>query len=349
MSDNSTEKTGVPPGTLLVQPDLPPASPASMKRASEALELIGRHGAMFAAFVYASGVLVVVLHQGKYGVWPLEILKPRAFAAGVLLTTTLAAGTFMGVHAFGLLRSKRWWHDEAHSVLSPWQAGLCGAVWLLWQCESASSWVSGLMFGYSDAARPDLTPLLIASFVSAVILLIVQFAKSLPAYIRVSAVGCIGLGLVAVLLKFYGPISAMTWWLFACGLTTVVVPHYWQRLREGDIQDMSPLTSLIVLLMFFAQSVYPQVRPIMGGGNPPVVTVLLGTDLPFAVKQKPLRMFLLDENERGLYLIRSKKSKQALWIPREAVASIIYQDELQSAGNTSRSSDAAGSPTSLVP
>jgi hypothetical protein len=71
--------------------------------AGPTLEALTRMGAVGVAITYALGVLVVTLYQGRYGVWPIEILKPRAFAAGALMVVTYAIGLLLAFRAYGLL------------------------------------------------------------------------------------------------------------------------------------------------------------------------------------------------------------------------------------------------------
>jgi hypothetical protein len=98
----------------------------------------------------------------------------------------------------------------------------------------------------------------------------------------------------------------------------------------GGLIAGSPAGRRVVL--FRTGGVYQQVLPRFGGGLSPQVTILLERDLPIAKSSQPLRVFLLDENERGFYILRSRSSKQAIWLPRESVASVIHE------GSTSVSS-----------
>jgi hypothetical protein len=94
--------------------------------------------------------------------------------------------------------------------------------------------------------------------------------------------------------------------------------------KSGKVNDVYFLVVIVSILTTFSQSVYGQVKPNLGGGRPPAIRILLERNLPFATTARPLAMFLLDENANGMYVIRSRTSRQAFWIPRDAVAAVIY-------------------------
>ncbi len=85
----------------------------------------------------------------------------------------------------------------------------------------------------------------------------------------------------------------------------------------------SPFAFLAIVI--FATLPYESVRQSWGGGLPSPITVHLYHRLAFS-DSVDVPAYLVDETERGYYLIHKPHDHRASFIPRDAVASIDFEE-----------------------
>ena len=286
------------------------------------LDDLARAGALIVAVTYALGMLVVTLHQGRYGVWPLEILKPRALAAGLLLVSTGLIGVFAAAKCFGLGGL------TATSLANPLSMGverMLRMSELVCACGSIG-WTLGLGLFASDNDWPHPRALAAVGVALGSACHVVAARKG-----RLPSAWRIVLALTAVsivLMSFWlwdQTTGSFVLWLCATGFLLISGTELFRDVMHGSPDAIgSKILIPVALLVYFTTAVYGHVVPRFGGGFSPAVTVLLEHDLPFAKSSVPLRLFLLDENDRGFYLLRSRTSAQAIWLPRGVAVSVIH-------------------------
>jgi len=84
------------------------------------------------------------------------------------------------------------------------------------------------------------------------------------------------------------------------------------------------LIFVVTLVTAYAKLVYKSLNASIGGGKPPAVTVYL-TQKVAPLPELQERLFLVDENDSGFYLVRDPKERQAVFIPRNYVATVQYE------------------------
>lgn len=80
------------------------------------LPLVLQAGAGIIGAAYACGLLVILLHHAKYGVYDMDLLRPRVFLAGFAFLVLLAAGLWLVLVSLGKEIFDPSW------VGSPWAA-----------------------------------------------------------------------------------------------------------------------------------------------------------------------------------------------------------------------------------
>ncbi len=96
-----------------------------------------------------------------------------------------------------------------------------------------------------------------------------------------------------------------------------------RRFQADDWTVLSPLGALA--LVGFAAWIYGNVSPSWGGGLPMPVTVHLCHKTAFS-DSADVPAYLVDETERGYYLIHKLDDHKASFLPREAIASVDFEE-----------------------
>jgi hypothetical protein len=108
---------------------------------------------------------------------------------------------------------------------------------------------------------------------------------------------------------------AGAFWFFHRGI--------WQQRFEADAGILFFLLGVLAIVSFAAW-VYGNVMPGWGGGRPVPVTVHLSHKIVFS-DSADVPAYLVDETERGYYLIHKADDRKASFIPRDAVASVDFE------------------------
>jgi len=79
------------------------------------------------------------------------------------------------------------------------------------------------------------------------------------------------------------------------------------------------------VVSLFAVYIYPKVKPAIGGGAPVVIGMQFTDKSPLDGSSKS-KFWLIDENDKGFYIVRSKEDKKAVFVRRELISAIYYGD-----------------------
>lgn len=142
------------------------------------------------------------------------------------------------------------------------------------------------------------------------------------------------LGLVGFLLVFgvregfthhHASEAAITLWFLPLGFFAhnEISSRSW-TIRSGNWQQS--LSILITLLLAFASSYYPHLKPSWGGGAPIPVTIYFSKD-SIILPGQSAGALLIDESDAGLYVV-GKNDKKATFIPRSAVGLVYYSGDV---------------------
>jgi len=127
---------------------------------------------------------------------------------------------------------------------------------------------------------------------------------------------------------FKPPLSIFAVWFLVLGAIFAV--HFRLRrpvklLRAAAQQGPYFFVAGLTVILYFATVPYGIVIPFWGGGLPTPVTVHLSSKIPFS-DSTDVSAYLVDETERGYYLIHRRDDHRASFVPREAVTSIDFEE-----------------------
>ncbi len=240
--------------------------------------------------------------------------------AGILFGALTLIPITLGVRAYGLLGLVPWFDPDEPSelIVLTHTLGfylpcvfLAGPMALIFDDASFRAWSGWTMLSI---------PALLAVSVAAQ----VEFVKKRPRIsLALVAAGVAGLATAeAITSPAY---LVMSVWFFGCFLavrwmrTVVREPR---RLRTWRWEGL--IVTSLAIVGFFAQSIYGIVKPEYGGGAPVPVLLHLKADVPNLFAPDPAQLWLIEETDRGWYVVRSRSSKSAVFLPRELVSAVEF-------------------------
>jgi hypothetical protein len=113
-------------------------------------------------------------------------------------------------------------------------------------------------------------------------------------------------------------------WFLVCGMTAQRVLEVKKDPSHFFTQALhNILLNLLLPLLVFAASIYPRIKPVIGGGAP-VPIIIYCTDVPPFAAANEIKVKLLEETDLGFYLLLSPDDKQAVFLPRSAARAIKF-------------------------
>jgi hypothetical protein len=306
------------------------------------LEELGKASGFGVALTYALGMLVVTLHQARYGVWPVEILKPRAFGAGVLFVSTWAMGAFMAAHCFNRYGFESRLFAPGMSARTE---GLVRMAKLVAVTAAVGLGLSRFLFADNDPTGWNVRPM--AVVVAAYLLYVGAAHVSLLRDRYRLALAILSMTLVAVGFWFWDRQGGtLVSWLWISGFMTTRARDVLGDIRLGGPEEIAVKgISLVVLIFFFTAKIYGNASPGLGGGFSPSVVIKMKKDSQADPSRPDLyRVYLLDENERGFYVLEQRSSQEVFWLPRELTTIVTYRPAAPAASDQSKA-PAGGGPT----
>jgi hypothetical protein len=113
-------------------------------------------------------------------------------------------------------------------------------------------------------------------------------------------------------------------WFYLVGLLFLWMHFVWSSPKESQTYDWErQFFSLLGVVLFFAVFVYGNIRSVYGGGAPLRIDVIFNRPTSFSASTSTSG-FLVDQDSHGYYIIHQEEEKEAHFIPREAVAEIVF-------------------------
>lgn len=304
----------------------PPSPKANLR---ELLDPISKAAVVGILALYVFGFLIVSIHNAEYGFSELNPLKPRIVAAGSLFTLFCV---------YPIVVARRFF---SHSLqLNPEQrfsrATLACLNFLSTCIFSAILLVTLYEIPPPEVAEPTSGWATFATIAGVLIVLAAcgwlmragwVFFEKHPMKIALSAFALVML-LVSYLYSYADKtiLFAVALWFFAVGVGSELVRHSLkQPQQELRFTTTELLVPSVILLTIFAVQVYPRVKPSWGGGGATPVILYFSHDSRILPDQE-LQGDLLDESDNGVYVVKSG-GKQAIFIPRAAIAAMYYSDK----------------------
>jgi hypothetical protein len=286
-----------------------------------------RTSAIAFATIYGAGFVIVNLHQARFGVSAFDLFKPKVFAAGVTFVGLVLVVAVLVFRIMGLA----WWA----STRSPGRARNWTAV-LVFDIPTVFTGCAVLAQGLSVAVLSgDLSPLRNAR--TGGFFMLVGSVGLLATYwnfrgerLAQRPITGVTLAFASAAIFFFGHylfIDRRVLWLslWFSFIAFVVIFLYINTAPERRLTVAWEynLGLFLATVFVYANFVYPNVRATWGGGIPAVVEVYFRDVPPFGGQTMNTR--LLDENDRGFYVIPNEDSSVAYFLPREAVAFIKFE------------------------
>lgn len=291
-------------------------------------------GAVLLVGVYGSGFLVVCLHYASYGIAQFDLLRARVISAGVLFLVFLAVSATVALHAYGLYGSKGLQEkrelEAGASISSHILYNLSVKAVLFWDLfflDVAVALFMGILLEDFEIDAWKIGYYVSSGITGVVLLLVVQrwFPKK-PIWCGILALLALTLGLgVLIILKRWTDLSLVVW-LLVSGRMVVYVVRQVRDVGEGFGPDLHLwVLGTIGVVSLFAVYIYPKVKPAIGGGAPVVIGMQFTDKSPLDGSSKS-RFWLIDENDKGFYILRSKEDKKSVFLRRELISAIYYGD-----------------------
>ncbi|MGA1986330.1 MAG: hypothetical protein ABSG72_08670 [Candidatus Sulfotelmatobacter sp.] len=115
-------------------------------------------------------------------------------------------------------------------------------------------------------------------------------------------------------------------WFYIVGVTFLWLYNLWNSSTSKTFDWERQAFSLLGLALFFALFLYGNIRSIYGGGAPIRVDVIFNRPTSFS-PSTTTNGFLVDQDSHGYYIVHQKEEKEAHFIPRDAVAEIVFHGE----------------------
>lgn len=321
------------------------------------LEALARSGAILLATAYAAGFVIVTLHHARFGVFQVDLLRPRVLAAGTVLLVLASLAIYIAFFTFNisfLRHASRGLSDQAeHRPLLLLIAGawVCNSCWMV--CLSPPFY--GVVASQAGMSWTMVTALIIPSFMilSVMAATLVWFRRGPRFWAAANVFASAALYVTAA---FYSlPSFIFGAWLSMVGLYAVGVRKVAQN-REvllGVRWDTEGMALVTILLLFYAHGIYGRISVAYGGGAPAPVVVFFVNDNPIAQSRR-LQAQLIDETDKGYYfLVKQSDADRAVFVPRDQIAGIEFNVQPRSVGlpqtTLPRPTTAAVSPPQKIP
>lgn len=297
----------------------------SEHNASKVVDLIVKATVVLAAVLYGFGFLVISIHQYRYGLTEMGLLRPKVLAAGIWFLCFTAL-PFVLVLEGSTIKFK-YSSPERENWLRRRSTGL--------YFSSVSCFWLGMIFANAYDFQTTVVPvapstgtIVIVMVVAGALVLADQWGR-FPHWLAVLASIAFG-GLLLYcgirdMIYFHGEsyASVALWFMVTTYFASLEIESRSWKLQIGNWKQSLGLS--ITALVGFASVYYPRIKPSWGGGAPTPATIYFVKD-SLVLPGRSTSANILDEVEGGFYIIGGN-DKKATFIPRSEVALVYYSND----------------------
>jgi len=302
-----------------------PEPPRGLSRIFTSLEFVPRIGGVVLVGLYGTGFLIVSLHHAAFGISEFDFVKPRIFSAGVLFLLLTAVPIVAASRIFPIFRV-----SEADRQRTTMYWRMTRALGFAPTCVGLAFFARILLF--EPVWDPDfhkMIPVFAAlAFSVFVFAAIRRSGKTRP--IRSGILCGLACLLVAIGLGLGGDdsYSLAVGWFFGVGTVANTLSEKTRGAEAMKNIEWEMWTFyLLSYLSLYSVLVYGRVTQRFGGGAPITIVIYTTKTVPLFESQ-PERLFMVDENDRGLYLLRTRDSHHAIFLPRSLIEEVYFGDNL---------------------
>jgi hypothetical protein len=300
---------------------------------SSKLEIISRSFAVLIGSVYAAGFLVASIYLAEYGATPTSLFRPRFMGAGVLFWLFVALPAPTGIYA-RRFSAERWTDSQSQAKASS-KVHVFSSVHFAAFLYVSSVVLAAIMSGFLwDRAVFNWHFFVIAATYLVAMGGIVYAHTFAPVTGRGALLSLLcAVLLFAVLGEFAGQgFQILVLWVAGAGAVADDVARHWPSMKqlEGHRPEFLFVT-LMAAATFFARAIYPRIRPEYGGGDPSPAVIQFNNVPPFDMPDRS-SVWLLEESEDGYYVLRSKGSTKAVFLPKKIIRGIYFGAATEKSG-----------------
>lgn len=284
-------------------------------------------GAVAVVVLYVCGFLTISLHYARYGIVQFDLLRAKVLSAGILLSVFLAISAFQVFR----MRSSVWIQSALGSpqhadvsFIRPLYLKTVLFFDLFFPAIFLGYFMSMLFREFKIDRWTIGFYVCFAAFAGASI---IALRMALPRKVRTAALLCIltyALGTAGLVLTKDWPRLYLTlWFLMSAQMINVVVDHFNEPKKFREVELHKWILNIVALVGLFAWQIYPQIRPSLGGGAPTAVEMQFEQKSPIDGSQRS-RVWLLDENDNGFYVVMSPSDVKAIFIPRRSISAVYF-------------------------
>ncbi|HME09880.1 MAG TPA: hypothetical protein VKG25_22665 [Bryobacteraceae bacterium] len=293
------------------------------KNLSSSVELIARSVAGLLAIMYGVGLLVLSIHEAKFGILQFSPLRTRILFVGFTFLTLAAlpaAASYYEFSYFGPLRPIVENTDSATET----QRGLVLSAGFFVTASLIAGFVYALLFVHQPSEGGRLTllwgPLSLVAL-TAFIFLFYYFARTFPAHpSRVALLSWLAAAIMFA--AFYAldhKFSALIAWMWVVSIVFGRIQGTRDKLRY--FLDYRSSFELVLMFALYAY-LFGSMEARYGGGAPTRITLYLSKPAPL-LPSGATTGSLIDETDQGFYVLADGKDK-ALFIPRSGVDFVYF-------------------------
>jgi hypothetical protein len=288
----------------------------------EIAERIFKLGAGAIAVTYTFGFLVVSTAHARYGIVLFDLFRARVLSAGILIVLFVSLPSVSALQLYGRNPSKL-----------PQNAGWLGysafGISISWVCVIIAFSFYPLFPGNSrivfHMSSNTAWWMLTCASLAALGFQSAQEKKIIKGILALCLIGVINFCAFVMLSR---EILILSVWFVALGVISVFLIRAIERHKtegRGSVWYFTFVGYSIVIVVVFTHLLYFKIKPGWGGGLPQPVTVNITKPIPFSSPGNT-RAFLVDETEKGYYLIHQASDHAASYVPREGIGSIDFEE-----------------------
>jgi hypothetical protein len=280
------------------------------------------------ALIYGAGFLIISIHHGRFGIDALEPFKPKVFSAGLLFVVLAGVPCIAMARVAGLFGLRM----PTVRVLKNRGMGYIRLSWILgfWWIAIGLRMGSAVLFTGSEfmPGYPGWVFYLLAVGLSAIASHICDPDRN-PLRTSIVEFGLLIFGVAIVFRYMSHPFFLQVLWFYIAGVAFLWIHSMWNSPQSQTYDWERNAFSILGLVLFFALSLYGHIRSVYGGGSPIRIEIVFNHPTLFS-GGTTANGFLVDEDAHGYYVIHQEDEKEAHFVPREAVAEIVFHGERNS-------------------
>jgi hypothetical protein len=269
--------------------------------------------------------MVVSAHQATYGIVQQSLLRPRMLSAGILFLLFCGIPLLLASRSFGYLGLKPSFEGlaVAGDVKTEWYVGVLRCFDLAFSAGIFGSF-SSVFFESVLPSWRDWTFLGVMLFLVAAYRLLSSRFQNQPGRATALAFLCILVFVFSVIAFTDRLLTLRALWFLGVGLWFAWMLSSTRPEQPGRqvFLDLAFFQAFAVIALF-ATLVFPEIRSSLGGGMPSPIIIQFKQDSPFS-QQLEKSAWLIDESDRGIYVVLAKTDRTAIFVPRESISAIYF-------------------------